>query len=153
MTPCDWQWLMITHGKTDFLQLNVQDFPKVTRGFVHFRQYNFVRGCHVESVAQHNKGTFNCCALIISSSDLNTVQSHTSLMELSWTAEMCRWVRFPILRIPIGIVFIGPESDHCLPCHSLTHWLTHSVLFSKLVRCDPGVWRCQLKTCWGCYYC
>ena len=31
-------------------------------------------------------------------------------------------------------------------CHSLTDWL----LFSKLDACDPGVWRCQLKTCWGC---
>ena len=28
-------------------------------------------------------------------------------------------------------VFIGPESDHCLPL-SLTHSLTHSLLFSKL---------------------
>ena len=31
--------------------------------------------------------------------------------------------------------------------NSLTHWLTHSLLFSKLDWCDPGVWRCQLKTC------
>ena len=29
--------------------------------------------------------------------------------------------------------------------------LTHSVTFSKLDWCDPGVWRCLLKTCWGCY--
>ena len=52
--------------------------------------------------------------------------------------------------------FIGPESDHCLPLsltHSLTHWLTHSLLFSKLDWCDPGVWKSQLKTFWGCYYC
>ena len=53
-------------------------------------------------------------------------------------------------------VFIGPESDHWL-CLSLTDWLTHwltdSLLFSKLDWCDPGVWRCQLKTCWGCYCC
>ena len=34
-------------------------------------------------------------------------------------------------------------------CHSLTDSLTHSVTFSKLDWCDPGVWRCQLKTCWG----
>ena len=32
------------------------------------------------------------------------------------------------------------------PCHSLTHWLP----YSRLDWCDPGVWRCQLKTCWGC---
>ena len=31
--------------------------------------------------------------------------------------------------------------------------LTHSVTFSKLYRCDPGVWRCQLKTGWGCCCC
>ena len=32
-------------------------------------------------------------------------------------------------------LFIGPESDHCLPLsltHSLTDWLTDSLLFSKL---------------------
>ena len=53
-------------------------------------------------------------------------------------------------------VIIGPESDHW-ECLSLTHWLTNSLtnwlLFSKLDWCDPGVWRCQLKTCWGCYCC
>jgi len=42
-------------------------------------------------------------------------------------------------------------------CHSLTHsltdWLTHSLLFSKLYWCDPGVRRCLLKTCWGCFCC
>ena len=48
--------------------------------------------------------------------------------------------------------FIGPESDHCLPL-SLTHWLTHWLLSNKLDWCDPGMWRCQLKTCWGCYCC
>ena len=45
-------------------------------------------------------------------------------------------------------LFIGPESDHWL----LTHWLTDSLLFSKLDWCDPGVWRCKVKTCWGCYW-
>ena len=35
----------------------------------------------------------------------------------------------------------------------LTYWLTHSLLFSKFNRCDPGVWRCQLKTCWCCNCC
>ena len=52
------------------------------------------------------------------------------------------------------LIFIGPEFDHCLPLsltHSLTDWLTHSLLFSKLDWCDPDVWRCQLQTCWGCY--
>ena len=34
-------------------------------------------------------------------------------------------------------------------CHSLTNSLTNSLPFSKLDWCDPGVWRCQLKTCWG----
>ena len=34
-------------------------------------------------------------------------------------------------------------------CHSLTDALP----FSKLVWCDPGMWRYQLQTCWGCYCC
>ena len=38
-------------------------------------------------------------------------------------------------------------------CLSLTHSLTHSLPFRKLDWCDPGVWRCLLKTCWGCYCC
>ena len=33
----------------------------------------------------------------------------------------------------------------------VTNSLTHSLPFSKLDWCDPGVWRCLLKTCWGCY--
>ena len=37
--------------------------------------------------------------------------------------------------------------------NSLTHSLTHSVTLSKLYWCDPGVWRCQLKTYWGCCCC
>ena len=35
----------------------------------------------------------------------------------------------------------------------VSDWLTHSLLFSKLDWCDPGVWRCELKTSWGCYCC
>ena len=53
-------------------------------------------------------------------------------------------------------IFIGPETDHweCLsPTNWLTNSLTHSLLFSKLDWRDPGMWRCQLKTCWGCFYC
>ena len=46
------------------------------------------------------------------------------------------------------IVFIGPESDHWL-CLSLTN----SVTLHRLYWCDPGVYRCQLNTCWGCYCC
>ena len=61
--------------------------------------------------------------------------------------------QFYILSQPPGTVFfIGPESDHW-ECLSVTHSLPNSVLFSKLDWCDPGVWRCQLKTCWGCYCC
>ena len=29
--------------------------------------------------------------------------------------------------------------------------LTDSLLFSEFDWCDPGVWRCQLKTRWGCF--
>ena len=35
----------------------------------------------------------------------------------------------------------------------VTDSLTHSVTFSKLDWCNPGVWRCQLKTCWCCNCC
>ena len=55
----------------------------------------------------------------------------------------------PFWLLPINwISFIGPKSDHweCLS-------VTHSVTLSKLYWCDPGVWRYQLKTCWGCYCC
>ena len=60
------------------------------------------------------------------------------------------------------LLFIGPESDHwqCLSVtDSLTHWLTHSVTFSKLdgfewcqLPCDVvtvfwvGKWLCNLST-------
>ena len=37
-----------------------------------------------------------------------------------------------------------------LVTHSLTDWLTHSLPFSKLDWCDPGVWRRQPKTYWWC---
>ena len=53
-------------------------------------------------------------------------------------------------------IFIGPESDHW-QCLSVTDWLTnsltHSLPFSKLYWCEPGMWRWQLKTCWSCYCC
>ena len=32
----------------------------------------------------------------------------------------------------------------------VTHWLTNWLTLSKLDWCDPGVRRCQLKTCWCC---
>ena len=40
-----------------------------------------------------------------------------------------------------------------LVTNSLTHSLTHWLLFSKLDWCDPGLWRCQLKICWCCNFC
>ena len=50
------------------------------------------------------------------------------------------------------LTFIGPESDHW-QCLSITHSLTHWLLFSTLDWSYSGPWRCQLKTCWGCYCC
>ena len=49
----------------------------------------------------------------------------------------------------VPLIFIGPESDHW-QCLSLTDSLTNSLPFSKLDRCDPGMWKCQLKTCFYC---
>ena len=37
--------------------------------------------------------------------------------------------------------------------NSLIDSLLNSLLFSRLDWCDPGVWRCQVKTCFGCYFC
>ena len=75
-----------------------------------------------------------------------TKEKETTDKELCSNYQTCK---FPIC-IPSEI--IGPESDHWL-CLSLTHSLTNSLLFSKLDRCDPGVWRCQLKTCLCCNCC
>ena len=52
-------------------------------------------------------------------------------MFLNWAHIMRHMWMYPI-------IIIGP-----------TPWL----LISKLNWCDPGVWKCQLKTCWGCYCC
>ena len=52
-----------------------------------------------------------------------------------------------------NILLSDPSPIIGYACHSLTHWLTDSLTFSKLDWCDPGVWRCQLRTCWGCYCC
>ena len=59
--------------------------------------------------------------------------------------EFLRETLFPhyILCTPF---FIAPESDHWQPLS-----VTHSVTFSRLDWCDPGLLRCQLKSCWGCY--
>ena len=51
------------------------------------------------------------------------------------------------------IVYSLVRSLGMLLTNSLTHSLTNSLPFSKLDWCDPGLWRCQLKTCWGCYCC
>ena len=48
--------------------------------------------------------------------------------------------------------FIGPESN-IWQSLSVTHWQTHPIPFSRLDWCDPGVRRCQLKTCWYCNCC
>ena len=56
-----------------------------------------------------------------------------------------------LLHRDLWLVFIGPESDHWL-CLSVTHWLTHSLPFSKLNWCEPVMWKWQLKTCWSCWW-
>ena len=62
------------------------------------------------------------------------------------TLSFSRFCRFDFYRTRVRSLFT-------LVSNSLTHWLTDWLLFSKLDWCDPGVWRCQLKTCWGCYCC
>ena len=77
-----------------------------------------------------------------------------NLYNMAWLLTILTRFEARIWKLWLRDLFIiGPESDHweCLSLtHSLTHWLTHSLLFSKLDWCDPDVWRCQLKTCWGC---
>ena len=68
---------------------------------------------------------------------------------LPWAALM---LVLKLIQTAFETIFIGPESDHCLPL-SLTNSLTDSLLFSKPDWCNPGVWRCQLKTCWSCNCC
>ena len=53
-----------------------------------------------------------------------------------------KWAGAPFYRTRV-------RSLGMLVTHSLTPWLP----FSKFDWCDPEVWRCQLKTCWGCYCC
>ena len=50
---------------------------------------------------------------------------------------------------PLSLIYYRTRvrSLAMLVTNSLTNWLP----FSKLVWCDPGVWRCLLKNCWGCY--
>ena len=50
------------------------------------------------------------------------------------------------------MLLIGAESDHWQSL-SLTPSVTNSVPFRRLDLYHPGVWRCQLKTCWGRYCC
>ena len=52
--------------------------------------------------------------------------------------------------VDIDILFLSDPSPIIgNACQWLTHWLTHSLPFSKLDWCDLGL----LKTCWGCYCC
>ena len=72
-----------------------------------------------------------------------------NLLQVLYMSYACvGWVRRE--RVGQGnILIIGLESLGTL----VTNSLTHSILFSKLDWCDPGVWRRQFKTCWGCFYC
>ena len=99
------------------------------------------------------------------------------LIPLSLFQLLCWWTQCEMLLVRWGfwlesIPFIislfyrtRVRSLVMLVTHSLTNWLTHWLpfskldslthwlLFSKLDWCDPGLWRYQLKTCWGCYCC
>ena len=106
------------------------------------------------------------------------VRKTTVWIECIWDKASLCWQRgeitqlrfqsFPLsLKLPSKFYVISPFSNWnawngkgnfyrtrvrslgMLVSNSLTNWL----LFSKLDWCGPGVWRCQLKTCWGCYCC
>ena len=76
----------------------------------------------------------------------DSLSSHTYLWR--WCFLLLEWNMWVVE----NSFFIGPESDHW-QCLSVTDSLTNSLLFSKLDWCDPGVWRCQLKTCCCCNCC
>ena len=78
---------------------------------------------------------------------------HSTALMWQWIFSPCAEQLFRSIGIRIVLfVFIGLESDHWLPL-SVTNSITYSVAFSRLYWCGPGVWRCQLKTVWGCYCC
>ena len=58
----------------------------------------------------------------------------------------CTWQ--PEIEMFIQNLSLPYRSNHWLAL-SLTLSLSHWLLFSRLDWCDSGVWRCQLKTCWG----
>ena len=77
--------------------------------------------------------------------------THTTLSPIisfkywrTWLDIMSLWQIFYRTRVRSLVMLVT---------NSLTHSLTDSVTFSKLDWCDPGEWRYQLKTCWGCYCC
>ena len=63
----------------------------------------------------------------------------------SIVAECCSFGR--------TLTFKGIFFSNRIGVRSLAMLVTHSVLFCKLHWCYHDVWRCQLKTCWGCYCC
>ena len=66
------------------------------------------------------------------------------MITVSTACLFCNW------SYSIYTLFLSDPSPIIVyPCNSLTH----SLLFSKLDWSDPGVWRCQLKTCWARYCC
>ena len=76
--------------------------------------------------------------------------SLSSKMKTQGTSVFKRWY---VMIVSFLFVFLSdPSSIICNACQLLNDSLTDSLLFSELDWCDPGVWRCQLKTCWGCYW-
>ena len=70
-----------------------------------------------------------------------------------WTLRILWLFDYLWLSLMFFLSFLSDPSPIIVyPCHWLTHWLTDSLLFSRLYWCDPGG-RWQLKTCWCCNYC
>ena len=69
-----------------------------------------------------------------------------SLTEVLFPEE---WAYSKILFFP-GPFQLPNSYNSCMVCSTPgLQWLP----FSKLYWCDPGVWRCQFKTCWCCKCC
>ena len=72
-----------------------------------------------------------------------TRELHCTILHLKWFSAL--WTASLTNLVSLTPIFIGPESDHCLPLsltHSLTHWLNHSLPFSELfdvsLACEDG---------------
>ena len=96
----------------------------------------------------------------------------TSISNVSWKKELHINLKYMLPKVPVSWETLFSfhnfwshlfrwnlfyrtriRSLAMLVSNWLPNLLTDWLLFSKLYWCDPGMWRCLLKTCRGCYCC